>query len=318
MLTCAILDDYQGVALSLADWSRLREQVRVRTFRNHFSERHDLLQAISDCEIVVIMRERTRFDRDLFAQLPQLQLLVTTGMKNAAVDLEAAKAHGVTVLGTEGGSRATSELTWALILGLSRSLVPENSGLRHAGPWQTTLGVDLYGKQLGLVGLGRIGGQVARIGQAFGMNISAWSPHLTDERADSFDVRRAESLATLLQQSDFVSIHLVLSEQTKGLIGRRELALMKPSAYLINTSRGPIVDEEALKEALAARQIAGAGLDVFGIEPLSDEDAFRSLPNVLATPHLGYVTEETYRVWFAQVVEDIESYLAGEPVRSLL
>lgn len=318
MLTCAILDDYQGVALVMANWGLLENRVKARIYREHFAQSDALVEAIADCEIVAIMRERTRFDRGLFERLPKLKLLVTTGMKNAAIDLEAAKDHGITVLGTDGGSRATTELTWALLLGLARSIVPENQGLRANGPWQTFVGVDLHTKHLGIVGLGRIGSQVAEIGRAFGMEVSAWSQNLTRERTDALGIALAPSLPALLAQSDFVTIHVVLSERTRGLIGPSELSLMKPTAYLINTSRGPIVNEAALKAALTSGTIAGAGLDVFGVEPLPPDDAFRSLPNVLATPHIGYVSQDTYRRWYAQVVEDIATYLDGHPVRALV
>jgi phosphoglycerate dehydrogenase-like enzyme len=219
MSVCAILDDYQGVALSFGDWGRLQGQVEAKTFNQHFFHQEDLVAAILDAEIVVIMRERTAFDRALFARLPRLRLLITTGMKNAAIDLTAARDHHVTVLGTEGGSRATTELTWALILGLARSLVQENLGLRSQGPWQQTLGTELYGKRLGLLGLGRIGSQVAQIGVAFGMKVVAWSQNLTTERASQIGVKRSPSLPDLLAESDFVSIHLVLSDRTRGLIG---------------------------------------------------------------------------------------------------
>jgi phosphoglycerate dehydrogenase-like enzyme len=290
----------------------------VQSFDQHFSTSDALVRTIGTADIVVIMRERTPFDRAVFDRLPRLKLLVTTGMKNAAVDLEAAKAHHVTVLGTEGSSRATTELTWALILGAARSLVAENLALRSKGQWQNTLGTELYGKTLGLLGLGRIGSQVAQIGLAFGMKVMAWSQHLTAERAQALSVQWAPSLYHLLQHSDFVSVHLQLSERTRGLIGSRELEQMKPSAYLINTSRGPIVDESALKSALSQGTIAGAGLDVFEVEPLPDDHAFRSLHNVLATPHIGYVSYETYRNWYPQIVEDIESYLAGQSIRQLI
>ncbi len=315
---CVILDDYQDVSRTLADWSRLEEQMELRVYHQHVAERDALVAALADAEVVVLMRERTRFDRQVFERLPHLRLLVTTGMKNAAVDLDAARDHRVMVLGTKANSRATTELTWALILGVARSLVPESLGLRSGGPWQRTLGTELYGKRLGLLGLGRIGGQVAQIALAFGMDVWAWSQNLTIEHASALGAKYAPSLEHLLAQSDFVSIHLVLSERTRGLIGAEQLAQMKPWAYLINTSRGPIVDQAALKEALTRGDIAGAGLDVYDQEPLPLHDAFRTLPNVLATPHLGYVSRETYRLWYAQIVEDIEAYLSGHPVRSLL
>ena len=314
---CAVLDDYQGVALSMADWSAIGDQVDVKVFRHHFDHEDALVEAIRDCEMVVAMRERTPFRSSLFDKLPNLKLLITTGMRNAAIDLVAASQHGVVVCGTQGSSQATSELTWALILGLAKHVVQENQALRANGSWQSTVSVDLEGKQLGLLGLGRIGSQVARVGQAFGMHVNAWSQNLTEDHAESLGVKRAASKEDLLKQSDFVSIHLVLSERTRDLVAERELQLMKPSAYLINTSRAPIVNRQALLRALEERWIAGAGLDVFDVEPLPTDDAFRSLPNVLATPHIGYVSETTYRTWYRDAVEDIQAFLAGSPVRQL-
>ena len=314
---CAVLDDYQGVALSMADWSAIGDQVDVKVFRHHFDHEGALVEAIRDCEMVVAMRERTPFRSSLFDKLPNLKLLITTGMRNAAIDLFAASQHGVVVCGTQGSSQATSELTWALILGLAKHLVQENQALRANGSWQSTVSVDLEGKQLGLLGLGRIGSQVAKVGQAFGMHVSAWSQNLTEDHAESLGVKRAASKEDLLKQSDFVSIHLVLSQRTRDLVGERELKLMKPSAYLINTSRAPIVNRQALLRALEERWIAGAGLDVFDVEPLPADDAFRSLPNVLATPHIGYVSETTYRTWYRDAIEDVQAFLAGSPVRQL-
>ncbi|QMU79387.1 D-2-hydroxyacid dehydrogenase family protein [Streptacidiphilus sp. PB12-B1b] len=316
-LRCAVLDDYQGVALASGEWSVLADSVEVRVVREHLASQDELVAALADCEIVVAMRERTPFSAELFDRLPRLRLLVTSGMRNASIDLAAAGRHGVTVCGTAGSSEPTVELTWALILGLARQLVPESTALRDGGPWQSTVGVDLHGSRLGLLGLGRIGARVARVGQAFGMEVSAWSRNLTAERAGEVGVRLAGSMEELLADSDFVSVHLVLGERTRGLVGAAELKRMRPSAYLVNTSRAPIVDQAALAEALRGGWIAGAGLDVFETEPLAADDDVRSLPNLLATPHLGYVTRRNYRTYFEQAVEDIAAFLAGEPVRVL-
>ncbi|GAA1622931.1 D-2-hydroxyacid dehydrogenase family protein [Nonomuraea maheshkhaliensis] len=313
MLRCAVLDDYQDVALGLADWSR----VRARSLREHLADADDLVAAIHDCEIVVAMRERTPFTAELFARLPNLRLLITSGMRNASIDLAAAREHGVTVCGTGGSATPTVELTWALIHGLTRHLPAEAGALRSGGPWQSTLGTDLHGRTLGLLGLGRIGSRVAAVGRAFGMDVLAWSRNLTQERAESAGARLAPGLDAVLSAADVVSIHLVLGDRTRGLVGARELALMKPTAYLVNTSRAAIVDQDALASALREGRIAGAGLDVFEVEPLPDGHEFRRLPNVLATPHLGYVTEANYTTYFREAVEDIDAFAAGTPIRLL-
>ncbi|MGH3389455.1 MAG: D-2-hydroxyacid dehydrogenase family protein, partial [Actinomadura sp.] len=242
-LRCAILDDYQSVALAKADWGLIEDRVEVRSSPRHIPSQDELVDAIGDCEIVVIMRERTPFPAELFARLPRLRLLITSGMRNAAVDLTAAAAHGVTVCGTTSTSTAPAELTWALILGLAREVVAENTALRAGGPWQRTVGADLHGRRLGVLGLGNIGSQVARVGQAFGMEVVAWSQNLTAERAAAVDVRLARTMAELLETSDVVSVHLVLGDRTRGLIGAAELERMRPSAYLVNTSRAAIVDQ---------------------------------------------------------------------------
>lgn len=316
-MQCLILDDYQNVALSLAGWQALAPQVECRALTEHISDEDQLVAQLQDAEIVVIMRERTPFSAALFARLPKLRLLITSGMRNASVDLAAARENGVTVCGTGSGSTAPVELTWALILGLARHLVTENNALRHNGPWQSTVGTGLSGKRLGLLGLGKIGQKVALIAQAFGMDVSAWSQNLTAERAAEHGVELAASKEALLKTSDVVSVHLVLSERTRGLLGATELALMKPDALLINTSRAAIVDQPALLHALQTGQIAGAGLDVFETEPLPPADPFRTLPNVLATPHLGYVSDGNYQAYFREAVEDIQAFLAGNPVRTL-
>jgi phosphoglycerate dehydrogenase-like enzyme len=314
---CVVLDDYQDAALTCADWTPLEDRVALRAVRGHIADRAQLVETLADCEIVVAMRERTAFDADLLRQLPKLRLLVTTGMRNASIDLAAADAAGVTVCGTAGSSHSTGELTFALILGLARHLAAENRSVREGGPWQSTLGKDLSGSTLGLLGLGRIGGQVARIGAAFGMDVLAWSENLTEQRAADAGARLAGSKEALLRASDFVSIHLVLSARTRALVGEAQLRAMRPDAYLVNTSRAPIVDRDALLRALTEGWIAGAGLDVFETEPLPADDPLRSLPNVLATPHLGYVSERNYRTFYGEAVEDIAAFLDGKPLRVL-
>jgi len=316
-LRCAILDDYQNIALELVDWSSVLDRVDVQSFSNHFEDEEQLVEAISDFEIVVIMRERTPFTASLFEKLPNLQLLITSGMRNASIDLAAATNNGVMVCGTASMSEPPTELTWALLLNIARQITKENKALRNNGQWQSTLGADLFGKRLGILGLGKIGSRMAVIAQAFGMEVIAWSQNLTKEQADNYGVRLATSKEELLESSDFVSIHLVLSERTKGLIGPKELRLMKTSSYLINTSRAAIVDQDALIEALRENWIAGAGIDVFEIEPLPENHPFRTLPNVLATPHLGYVTEQNYRIYYREAVEDIQAFLDGTVIRQI-
>ena len=309
----AVLDDYQNVAREMADWDSLPDSVSVEFFSDHLSLEDELARRLEPYEIVVAMRERTPFQRTLFSRLPNLRLLVTTGMRNASIDMNATSEFGVTACGTGGLPYPTAELTWALILALARK-VPSEDAATRAGQWQVTIGEGLQGKTLGVIGLGRLGSQVARIGAAFGMNLLAWSQNLTAERAAEFGARLA-SKDELLRESDIVTIHLVLSDRTRGLLGQRELSLMKPSAYLVNTSRGPIVDEPALIAALESGAIAGAGLDVFDIEPLPLDHKLRSLPNTVLTPHMGYVTAETYRIFYRDAVENIVAFLSGNPVR---
>ena len=315
MTSAAVLDDYQNVAQEMADWDSLPPDVSVDFFQDHLSEEDDVARRLEPYEIVVAMRERTPFQRTLFSRLPNLKLLVTTGMRNASIDMNAAAEHGVTVCGTDGLPYPTAELTWALILALVRKVPTEDAATR-AGQWQVTMGEGLQGKTLGVIGLGRLGSQVANIGRAFGMNLVAWSQNLTEERAAEFGARLVPK-EELLTESDIVTIHLVLSDRTRGLLGERELSLMKPSAYLVNTSRGPIVDESSLIRALESGAIAGAGLDVFDIEPLPLDHKLRSLPNTVLTPHMGYVTAETYRIFYRDAVEDIAAFLSGSPVREL-
>ena len=315
MARVALLDDYQNVALGMADWKSLPKGTEVVAFPDHLDDEGALAKRLADFDIVMAMRERTPFPRTLLERLPKLKLLITAGMRNASIDMKAAAERGVLVCGTAGLPYPTAELAWGLILGLMRRVPAEDRATRE-GRWQTTVGLGLNGKTLGVLGLGTLGSRVAKVGRAFEMEVLAWSQNLTAARA-------AEVGATLvpkdelLARSDIVSIHLVLGERTRGLVGARELGLMKRSAYLVNTSRGPIVDEAALVQALRDGMIAGAGLDVFGTEPLPRDHPFRSLPNTVISPHLGYVTEETYRIFYGQAWEDIEAFLRGEPVRVL-
>ena len=317
MLSCAVLDDYQDVAQSIADWRPLEGKVRVQSFNEHFFDRAALAQALSGFEIVVAMRERTPFDAWLFERLPNLKLLVTTGMRNASTDLEAAARHGVQVCGTNSSAGATAELAWALIHALVRDIPGEVDRFRHGGKWQAGLGRDLLGKTLGVIGMGNLGARVARVGLAFGMRVSGWSRSLTPERCTEIGIRHAGTLDHLLADSDIVSLHVTLNAQSRGLIGAREFGLMRRNAYLVNTSRGPVVDEAALIHALRTEQIAGAGVDVYAEEPLPLDHPFRSLDGLIATPHLGYVTEDTYRIYYGHAVENISAWVAGKPVRLL-
>ena len=313
----AILDDYQRVALTRADWSPLEGRANITVFDRHLGDEDAVVAALQEFDVLVAMRERTRFPRSVIERLPNLKLLVTTGMRNAAIDLEAARDHGVTVCGTElGAPYDAAELTWALLLAAAKRVDIEMTNLRERR-WQTEMGTSLAGRTLGVVGLGRLGGKVAEYGRAFGMDVVAWSTNLTDERCAEVGVRHAASLDQLLQESDFVSLHLVLSRRSRGTIGRRELALMKPTAWLVNTSRGPLVDEEALLEAVRTGVIAGAALDVFDVEPLPVEHPFRTEPNIIATPHIGYVTNEGHSFRYTQAVEDVLAFLDGTPVRQL-
>jgi phosphoglycerate dehydrogenase-like enzyme len=316
-MRCAVIDDYQRVAVSIADWASLATVISVDLFHDHLESEDELVSRLFPYEILVVMRERTPLPKSLLERLPTLRLIVTTGMRNASIDIAAANQLGIVVCGTSGYSEPPAELTWALILALSRHIVEEVSSVRNNGLWQTSLGVDLYGKRLGLIGLGKIGSRVARVGAAFGMEIVAWSPHLTGARASEAGARLMDSLEALLKTSDIVTIHLALGEGTHGLLGRQELNQMQPSALLINTSRAAIVDQQALIEALHLGAIAGAGLDVFDYEPLPEDDPIRTTPNLVATPHLGYVTERNYSTFFEQVIEDIAAFATSTPIREL-
>jgi phosphoglycerate dehydrogenase-like enzyme len=313
MTRVAVLDDYQDVALKMAHWSVLPSDVQVQVFRDHLVDPQAVAARLKDYDIVVAMRERTPFPRGLLQQLPNLKLLITTGMRNASIDVEAAAELGITVCGTQGLPYPTAELTWGLILALLRHIPREDRATRE-GRWQVSVGFGLRDKVLGVIGLGNLGSQVATVGLAFGMSLLAWSQNLTPERAARFGATLVGK-DELLSRADVVTVHLVLSDRTRGLIGARELGLMKPSAFLINTSRGPIVEEKALIDALQKGGIAGAGLDVFDEEPLPLDHPLRRLENTVITPHLGYVTVETYKVFYGHAVEDIQAFLRGQPVR---
>jgi phosphoglycerate dehydrogenase-like enzyme len=310
------LDDYQGVALSSADWSAVQARYDVEVISAHIADENELVRRLAGSEVVVAMRERTPFPSGVFARLPALKLLVTTGLKNASIDVAAANGHGVTVCGTIGTGSAVPELTLGLIIALTRNFVQEDASVR-AGGWQHTIGPGLAGTTLGIIGLGRLGVPVAALAGAFGLSVIAWSPNLTQERAEPHNVR-AVSKHDLFAGSDIITIHMPLSDASRGIVGADELALMKPTAYLVNTSRGPIVDEAALVDALRDRRIAGAGLDVYDTEPLPTDHPLRSMPNTLLLPHIGYVTTDNYAAWFAQVVEDILAWADGKPLRELM
>jgi phosphoglycerate dehydrogenase-like enzyme len=309
----SILDDYQGVALEMADWSPLAGRIEIVVERKPFADEDEAAQALAGSEIIAAMRERTPFPRTLIERLPNLKLLNTTGMRNAAFDLAALRDRGVVVCGTEGGGLDTAELTWGLIIGAARRIAEDHHSVRQ-GWWQTRIGNRLAGKTLGVLGLGRLGSAVARVGLAFDMKVIAWSPNLTEERAAAVGVERVDK-ERLLQQSDVLSVHMVLSPRSRGLVGRNDIALMKETAILVNTSRGPIVDSYAVIEALEAGRLGYAAFDVYDREPLPVDHPLRRAPNVLLTPHIGYVTEENYRSSYPQIVENIVAFLDGKPVR---
>ena len=311
----AILDDYEDAALRMADWGSLGDRVRIDVYRDHLTKGDELADRLSPYDILVIMRERTPFPRRLIEQLPNLKLLVTTSAKNRSIDLAACHERGIVVCGTESSRNAPAELAWALILSLLRR-IPQHDRALRSGLWGDGIGSGIEGKVLGVLGLGKTGKPVARVGLAFGMKVVAWSQNLRAEQASAAGAVRVEK-DELFKTADIITIHLVLSERTRGLIGPHEIGLMKPSAYLINTSRGPIVQEKTLIDALTANRIAGAGLDVFDTEPLPRDHPFLSLPNTVLTPHVGYVIEESFRTYFTQAKEDVDAWLAGRPIRVL-
>ena len=314
MLKAAILDDYQGVALKLAEWSAIAKDVEIKVFDKPFASQAEAIKALQGFAIVAGMRERTPFPRAVIEALPDLKLLITTGAKNNSFDVKAAAERGITVCGTGAVGNPTAGIVFGLMLELTRHLGFENARMKAGEPWQTTIGLDLEGLTLGIVGLGKLGQRVAGVGKAFGMKVIAWSQNLTPEKATEAGVDYA-SRENLFAQSDFVSIHYQLSDRSRGLITAADLGRMKKSAYLINTARAPIVDQAALLKALQSKAIAGAGLDVFEVEPLPLDHPYRMLDNVVLTPHLGYVSEQNYRKYFPDIVEDIRAYLDGKPVR---
>jgi phosphoglycerate dehydrogenase-like enzyme len=311
---CVVLDDYQDVATHFADWSTLLG-VDVVTVRRHLADPDEVVRALKGAAVVVVMRERTPLTESILARLPDLELVVTTGARNASIDLAACRDRGITVCGTASRSAPPAELTWALVLGLLRGVTQEAASIREGGPWQSTVGRDLAGATFGVIGVGNIGSRVARVAKAFDMDVVAWSPHLTPERAGAAGVRLAASKRDLLFDSDVVSLHLQLSWSTRLIIDAGDLAAMRTDAYFVNTSRAGLVDNEALVAALQQGRLAGAGLDVFDEEPLPLDHPLRTLPNVLALPHLGYVTAANYRTFYTEAVQDIEAWIAGEPVR---
>ena len=313
----SILDDYQGVALDMADWSGLRARgIEIAVERFPFADEDDVVRSLADSEIVAAMRERTAFPKRVVDRLPKLKLLITTGMRNASFDMGALKERGVTVCGTGGpggGNEDTAELAWGLILGAARRIAEDHQFMRQGG-WQTRIGHRVAGKTIGLLGLGRLGSAVARVGLAFGMKAIAWSQNLTAEKAAEQGVERVEK-DELFRRSDILSVHLVLSDRSRGLVGAREIGLMKPTAILVNTSRGPICDTGAVIEALQSGRLAYAGFDVYDQEPLPINHPLRQAPNVILTPHIGYVTDENYRSSYPQIVENVLGFLNGKPVR---
>lgn len=316
MTRIAILDDYQNVALELADWDSLGPDVEVVTFNKFLQTDEDsLAKALAGFDVVVGMRERTRFPASQLEKLPDLKMMVTTGMRNLAWDMEKARAMGITVCGTAILPYPAFEQTWALIFAVTKE-IPKEDRCMKTGGWQESFPVGLRGKTLGVIGLGKLGAQSAALGNALGMKVIAWSENLTDERAAECNATRV-SKEDLFKQSDVVTIHVLLSERTKGLVGADELALMKPSAYIVNTSRGPIIDEAALIAALKANKIKGAGLDVYDVEPLPTDHDLRKLDNAVLTGHLGYVIRENYEVMYPEAVECIKAWMAGSPVRVL-
>jgi D-3-phosphoglycerate dehydrogenase len=311
---CAILDDYQNVVLNVTDWSKVAGDLDIKVFNEHLGGPDNVVQALQGFNIVCAMRERTPFPRAVIEKLPDLKLLITTGLRNASIDVAAAKERGVVVCGTPSVGNPTSGIAIGLMLELTRRIGYENARMKAGVPWQSTIGMDLDGLTLGVLGLGKLGTRTANIAKAFGMKVIAWSQNLTPEKCKEAGVEYA-SKEDLFRQADFITIHVVLSQRSRGLVGAKEIALMKPSAYIINTSRGPIIDEAAMLAALRDKKIGGAGLDTFDVEPLPVDHPLRKLDNVVLTPHLGYVATQNYRAYFAGVVDDIRAFIDGKPVR---
>jgi D-3-phosphoglycerate dehydrogenase len=314
MMRAAILDDYQNVAMAFADWSPIAKDVEIKVFNKPFANQDEAIKALQGFEIIVGMRERTPFPRKTIEALPALKLLITTGARNNSFDIKACAERGITVCGTGGAGNPTTGIAIGLMLELTRRIGFENARMKAGESWQVTIGRDLEGLTLGIVGLGKLGQRVASVGKAFGMKVIAWSQNLTAEKAKEAGVEYA-SKEVLFANADFVSVHYLLSDRSRGLITADDIGRMKKSAYLINTARAPIVDQAALLKALQEKKIAGAGLDVFEVEPLPLDHPFRKLDNVVITPHLGYVSEQNYRKYFPDIVEDIRAWLDRKPVR---
>jgi phosphoglycerate dehydrogenase-like enzyme len=315
-LRCAILDDYLNLALSVADWSKVKDRVDLTVFNQPFTSPDAAADALKDFEIICAMRERTPFPRAMFARLPNLKLLITSGLRNNSIDMEAAKEKQVVLCGTHWPRDPTAPLTMGLILELTRNIGRESARMHAGEPWQKFVGTEIEGKTLGVIGLGKLGAKVSGLAKAFGMNVIAWSPNLTPERCKEVGVTYA-TREELFSSADIITVHVVLSQRSRGLVGAADLARMKPTSYLVNTARGPIIDEMALLETLKARKIAGAAVDVFSVEPLPVDHPFRKLDNLVLTPHLGYATLETFTAHYNQMVEGIDAWFKGEPVRRL-
>jgi phosphoglycerate dehydrogenase-like enzyme len=315
-LRCAILDDYINLSRQVADWSKVEDRIDITVFNEPFASPEVAAHALKDFEIICAMRERTPFPRTLFAALPKLKLLITSGMRNAAIDMEAAKDHGVVLCGTQWARDPTAPLTMGLILELTRNIGRENARMHAGEPLQKLVGIEIEGKTLGVIGLGKLGTKVSKLAQAFGMNVIAWSPNLTPERCKEAGVGYATK-EELFSTADIITVHVVLGPRSRGLVGTEDLARMKPTSYLVNTARGPIVDEMALLKTLQERKIAGAAIDVFSVEPLPVDHPFRKLDNIVLTPHLGYVTEESFRNHYRQMVDGIDAWFKGEVLRKL-
>jgi phosphoglycerate dehydrogenase-like enzyme len=312
---CAILDDYQNVALKLADWGKVTKDVEIKVFTDAVRRSDaDTIRDCQDFDIVVMMRERTRFPRAVIEALPKLKLLITTGAYNASIDMKACAERGIVVCGTGGFGNPTTGIAFGLILELTRRIGWEHARMKSGVSWQNTLGMDIEGKTLGVLGLGKLGARAAGVGKAFGMKVIAWSQNLTPERCKEVGVEYSTK-EDLFHNADVITVHLVLGDRTRGLIGAKELGLMKKTTYLVNTSRGPIIEEKALIDALNAKQIAGAGLDVFDVEPLPLDHVFRKMDNVVITPHLGYVSQQNYEKYYPDIVDNIRGFLDGKPTR---
>jgi phosphoglycerate dehydrogenase-like enzyme len=310
----AILDDYQNVVLNVTDWSKVAGDLDIKVFNEHLGGPDNVVKALQGFNVVCAMRERTPFPRAVIEKLPDLKLLITTGLRNASIDVAAAKERGVVVCGTPSVGNPTSGIAIGLMLELTRRIGYENARMKAGVPWQSTIGMDLEGQTLGVLGLGKLGTRTANIAKAFGMKVIAWSQNLKPEKCKEAGVEYV-SKEDLFRQADFITIHVILSQRSRGLVGAKEIALMKPTAYLINTSRGPIIDEAAMLAALRDKKIGGAGLDVFDVEPLPVDHPLRKMDNVVLTPHLGYVATQNYRAYFAGVVDDIRGFIDGKPVR---